>query len=246
MAVLPLTDATILVGGTNLTGQSNQTELKFEADELDGTTFGSGGWRSRVGGLRASALDVKGFFAAGDISLPDDALFANLGNSVPASVSPVAPAVGGLAYLLRGTRGRYKWGDQIGALLPFEASMDGDDPAARGVYGSAGVKTATGNGTGLNLGAIPAGSQLVVALHVIAVSGTTPTLTVTVQSDDANTFATPTTQATFTAVTGSGAGSAQYLLASPAATETWFRVNHTIGGTTPSFEFYVTVGIAPK
>ena len=104
------------------------------------------------------------------------------------------------------------------------------------------ARTASGTGTGLQLGAVPAGRRLYAALHVLSVAGTTPSITVTVESDDANTFASATTRLTFDAATA--AGGQVLRTTGDAITDTWFRVTWTISGTSPSFLFVVALGIA--
>lgn len=239
---LVLTDATILAGPTDLSGQSNEVALDMSADNLDATTFRSQGWRDRKTGLKSGNANVKGFWDAGTLALPDDQLFANLGARMPLTISPNAPVDGGLAYLLPVLQGSYKWGGQIGELLPFEAGVESDGLIARGVYGETGINTASGNGAAVNLGAVGPTQKLVAALHVISVAGTAaPTLTARIESDDLGSFATPVTRGTFAAATGL---TSEWLeIAPPGAGETWWRVSWTISGTTPSFLFYVAFGI---
>jgi hypothetical protein len=103
------------------------------------------------------------------------------------------------------------------------------------------ARTATGTGTGLEVGAVAAGARLYAALHVLSVSGTTPSLTARVESSADNTFAAPTTRLTFAAATAAG-GQALRTDGS-AITDTWWRVAWTVTGTTPSFMFAATLGI---
>lgn len=247
MTAFALVDATILAGSADLSGNSNEVGLETEADVLDATTFRSQGWRQRKAGHRSGSFSVKGLFEAGSLSLPDDSLFANLSRSsvLPVTVSPVSPAVGGVAYLLAAQQGSYKWGDQAGQLLPFEAAAQSAGMIARGAYAATGAKAVSGNGAGVNLGGVPAGSKLVAALHVVSVAGgAAPSITVRVESDDSQAFPSPTTRGTFTAATAVGG---QWLeIAAPALTETWWRVSWTITGTAPSFLIHAAFGIAAK
>jgi hypothetical protein len=104
------------------------------------------------------------------------------------------------------------------------------------------ARTATGNGTGVQIvGGVPAGQYLYAAIHVLSVSGTsTPTLTVKIQSDNGSGFPSATDIATFTAAT---ARTGEVVRAAGAITDDWFRVSYTISGTTPSFLFLVTLGV---
>jgi hypothetical protein len=51
VALQVLTNAKILAGQADLSGWSNKVSLDAEAEELDSTTFGTTGYKSKVGGL---------------------------------------------------------------------------------------------------------------------------------------------------------------------------------------------------
>ena len=67
------------------------------------------------------------------------------------------------------------------------------------------------------------------------------TFTASVQSDDAVGFPSPTTRLTFAAATAIGAQ--QLTLDGPIPTDTFWRINWTIAGTTPSVTALITLGI---
>jgi len=75
---------------------------------------------------------------------------------------------------------------------------------------------------------------------VIAASGTTPTLDVTIESDDAEGMASATTRLTFTQAT---ATTSEWQELAGAVTDDWWRAAWTIGGGSPSFTAVVVVGI---
>ncbi len=78
-------------------------------------------------------------------------------------------------------------------------------------------------------------------MHVVAASGTTPTLDMIVESDDNSGITSGVTRITFTQEVAVGA---QYATAvAGPITDDWWRVGWTIGGTGPSFTVIVTVGI---
>ena len=99
MAVFALTSATVLVGTTwtgtppggtavptgtittptDITDMVTSVEMSFESDELDHTSFASGGWRQKITGLATGnmSLTINQDFAA----LRGDALFG-LGGTV--------------------------------------------------------------------------------------------------------------------------------------------------------------------
>ncbi|SCL43268.1 hypothetical protein GA0074692_6797 [Micromonospora pallida] len=77
---------------------------------------------------------------------------------------------------------------------------------------------------------------------MLSIAGTaTPSVTVTIQSDDAAGMATPTDRLTFTAATVAGGQTLR--LAGP-ITDTYYRATWTVSGTTPSFLFVVALGLA--
>lgn len=83
-------------------------------------------------------------------------------------------------------------------------------------------------------------SDVLLAVHCSAASGTTPTLNVSLEeSNDGSSWS---------AVTGSGIAqltAAGNALAYATATKPYMRVTSTVGGTTPSFTFKATVLILP-
>lgn len=242
-----LTDVRQYLAGADLTGYSNKIMVGSEVEDLDKTTFASSGVHERVGGLFDTSVDIEGFWQAGDLSMPDDLFWANLGvATVPYTAVPTSGAVGSLAYLTRALQTSYKPGGEEGKLLGYTANIKGNQPAARGqiLHPQGTARTTTGNGTGVQVGAVSAVQRMYANLHVMSISGTgTPTITVKVQSSVDNTFASPTDRITFTAVT-TLTGQASSVLG--AVTDTWWRAVWTITGTNPSFLFAVSAGVGPK
>jgi hypothetical protein len=239
-----LTNVRCFAVGVDLTGVSNKLELSSEVEAKETTNHGSGGFKEVVGGLASAEISGEGQWEAGDVTKVDDASWAQLGGVGPWSVSANnAAAVGDLAYFTQALRCDHKIGDAVGEVAPWTASAKSSWPLVRGQFahppGTA--RTATGTGTGLNLGAVAVNKRLYAALHVLSVSGTTPSLTVRVESSADNTFASPTTRLTFTAATVVGGQALR--TAGTAVTDAWWRVAWTISGTTPSFLFAAALGI---
>jgi hypothetical protein len=69
----------------------------------------------------------------------------------------------------------------------------------------------------------------------VALAGTTPTIAVSIQTDDNSAFSSPTTIATGVTLSAAAAG-AKVVLPVPAdaTVERYLRVNYTLGGTTPT------------
>lgn len=242
-----LTDVRIYLETADLTGFSNKIDFGTSAADLDRTTFASGGWHERVGGLFDTAVAADGFYDVGDLTKPDDTLFANLGVTGTAlTVVPTAGTVGSLAYLCRILECDYKLGAPVGGLLAWTGTMKGNWPPVRGqiLHPQGTARTTTGNGTAVQLGAVSAAQKMYVCLHVMSIAGTaTPTITVAIQSNVDNTFGAPTTRLTFAADT---ALDGQALSLAGPVTDAWWRATWTISGTTPSFLFAVSAGVGPK
>ncbi|MFM9594036.1 hypothetical protein ACKI1O_32190 [Streptomyces scabiei] len=239
-----LTNVRCFAVGVDLTGVSNKIEISAEVEEKDSTNYASNGWGEVKGGLASAELTGEGQWEAGDPAKVDDASWSQLGGVGPWSVSANnAAAVGDLVYLTNAMRSAYKLGDAVGEVAPWTGTAKSSWPVARGQFahppGTA--RTATGTGTGLQLGAVAAGRRLYAALHVLSVAGTTPSITARVESSVDNTFASPTTRLTFSAANAIGG---QILRTDGTAiTDTWWRMAWTISGTTPSFLFAGALGI---
>lgn len=241
-----LVDVRMFFGGCDLTGYSNSVDLSATADEKDRTTFASSGNREVQAGLKGGAFTGGGFWEAGDLAKVDDTAWAEFaGTGTPVSIGPDTADVGDLAWLMKAMESEYKLGGQVGELNPYSVSASSREwPLARGVFlhpaGTA--RTSTGNGTAVQAGAVTAGRHVYAGLHVLSISGTsTPTITVKVQSDDNSGFSSATDRITFAAATAIGG---QYARAAGAITDDYWRATWTISGTSPSFLFVVSLGIA--
>lgn len=243
MSKFVLTNVRLFTGGVDLTSASNKVELTTKIEEKDVTNFASGGSKELLGGLGSAEFQSEGQWEVGDPSKIDDAAWAQLGSVGAWSVGPNGAAVGNLAYLTNALRCDYKLLDAVGEIAPWTSGGKSSWALARGQFahppGTA--RTATGTGTALQVGAVAAGKRLYAALHVLSVSGTTPSLTARVESSVDNTFASPTTRLTFNAA--AVAGGQIMRTAGTAITDTWWRVAWTITGTTPSFLFASSLGI---
>ncbi|MEV0963261.1 hypothetical protein AB0J25_11845 [Streptomyces sp. NPDC049910] len=230
--------------GADLTGASNKIEIASELEDKDATNYGSAGWKEVLGGLGSAEIAGEGQWEAGDPGKVDDAAWAQLGGQGPYTTCPEDASVSSLAYLVRGMRGDYALGDAVGEVAPWSSTVKSSWPLVRGqiAHPPGTARTSTGTGTVLDLGGITAGKRLYAALHVLSVAGTgTPTITASIESDDAAGMASPTTRLTFAAATA--AGGEILRTDGTAITDTHYRVAWTISGTSPSFMFVVSLGI---
>lgn len=242
MSTHVLTDAKLWLHDVAVTDLANTLELSTSRESLDNTRFGRSARTMRVG-LFTVSVSASGF---ADMTTYDADLFDIYDTSTigPISVSATG-GDGDIAYTTKAlTTQLQPLGGSVGDLSALSVQADGSGgvrPVRGTILHAEAAKTATGVGTGRQLGAVSATQTVFGALHVVAASGTLPTLDVVIQSDDANTFLTPTTRLTFTQATGK---TGQFVSAAGAITDTWWRVSFTIGGTTPSFTFAAIVGIA--
>lgn len=248
MAKFVMHNTRIFAGAADLTSVSNKVELASEVEEKEVTAFnpveGQPAWKEVIAGLASTKISAEGQWEALDATKVDNESWAGLGSLGAWTICPTAASAGNLAYLTNALRGSYEVGGTPGDVAPWKAEASGTWPLVRGLslHSPGTARTATGSATAVQHVAVPAGKQLYAALHVLSVAGTgTPSLTVTVESDDAAGFTSPATRLSFTAATAVGS---QILRAAGPITDTYYRVSYTISGTTPSFLFMVSVGVA--
>lgn len=244
MAKFILKNVRLFAAGADLTTVNNQVQLQAEAESKPTTAFVPTGdvWHEEISGIKSTSLTGAGQWEAGDASLVDDMAWSTQGTVVPISVCPATAADGSLAWLSQFNRTQYQLLGQVGEVAPWSLTAQGAWPLVRGaVLHGPTARTSSGTGTSVQLGAVPSGQRLYVALHVFSVSGTTPSLTVAIQSDNATGFPSAATVTTLTAATAIGS---QITRVAGPITDDWFRVSYTISGTSPSFLFAVTAGIA--
>ena len=242
MAKQVLKNLGLYYGSLALASQINQVALEATAPEVDVATFDSNGWSDTVAGLLKASLRFDGFW---DATEPDASAFDQISKADwPATVVKPAgtvPAVGDVAYFLLASEFSYTLGGTVGAASRLSLALTGAGALLRGrVADYQAPATATGNGTGYQLGAVTASQRLYYAVHVVGASGTLPTLDLVIESDDADTFGSATTRVTVAQFTDEG--TAYGSVAGP-ITDTCWRVTRTLGGTSPEFTYLVALAI---
>jgi len=237
MSMTVLRDVDLLFDAYRLRGAMNAVALNDACALEDATAFGDTG-RRRLAGLFSPGVDMEGYYE----SVNDAVLQANLGVvNVPVMVAPEGSADGALAFFFRAAEAEYNFFGPVGKVNPFRVSALGSDGArlVRGTIMHNTTRTATGQGTARQLGAVGATQKLYAALHVLSASAG-DTLDVVAASDDAQGFTTGAARVTFAQMSAIGS---QFLSVPGAITDDWWRVEWTIGGVSPSFEFVVVLGI---
>ena len=250
MATFALNDVDILAGSSTaavrLSCFASQVQLETTVAEVDATTFCSSGWTVPIAGRRSTMLTASGptdmaTATASQQSAVDEVLAVTNGTEYVLSVIPMGSSVGAVGYFTTGLlMARSILQGSAGELATHTASFGGNRPVIRGTVDTASTITSTGSSAGAQLGAVSATQKVWAAVHFLTAGGTTPSITVKVQSDNNSGFTSPTDRITFTAATAKGA---QFLSAAGAITDDYWRATWTVSGTSPSFETRVLIGI---
>lgn len=237
-------DVKIYSGGYDISGALNELELSYEFDEVEVKHYGQQ-CRYAVPGLPKLAFNLQGnAYSSATPAGVEDVLRGRIAQGdVPMTFCPLTGAAGEAGYFAKTLELSYKAGAAVGEMYVFTAAGVGENvPLLRGTVMENGAKTTTGSGTARQLGAVSSVQKLYACLHVIDVSGATPTLDLIIESDDAEGFASPVTRATFAQASAIGA---QYPTpVDGPITDTWWRAKWTIGGSgSPSFTIALCVGI---
>ena len=239
MAAFILKDAKILYGGFDISGILNSVALNHQSELQDGSTFAQQ-TRVNIPGVMNSSIEVGGFFD----DVLDPLLFEGVGQPITsieaASVSPDGGAAGDVSYSMEVDVANFSPGASYGEIFAFSTTLQGNGPLIRGTLLENALKSSTAVGTGQDIGTLLSTEGLWAALHVTAVTGTSPTLDLLIESDVSG-FSSPTTRITFAQMVAIGS---QFLnVDGPITPDDLFRANWTIGGTSsPSFQIFVTVG----
>lgn len=246
MAAQTFLQALIGVGPYDISAASGEVQMsprKVVTKEVP--NFAGGGFMHRAVGVREAAFKVAGWsdFAADAIGQRFDD--ASLGTQQLAYVAVPGTAAGDPCEFVRGSVSALSmWGGKIGDASPFMLEIEPDAAAVTGLLAAPlAARTATGNGSAVAAVGPTATQRVYAALQVVAASGTTPSVTVKIQSAPASNFASPTDRITFTAATAAGWQFSSTALGE--ITDGHWRATWTISGTTPSLTFAVMFGIAP-
>ena len=229
-----LSNARIWYDGVTLSSQANSVQVDASADALEDTVF-TDTYRSRIAGLKDSAIQVSGFFN----STEDKELFEGLANAKPLLTASGA-TVGDPAYMLNSHLTTYTPIEgSVGEVLGFGLQGQSTGPLVRGFLAFNGTSTGLEDGTAIQLGAVSATQSFFAALHLTSLTGTD--IEITIGSDDAQGF--PSAATVGSVQTLSTASPSAWMTAAGAITDDWFRVSVT-GGTFTSATFAVGFGVA--
>lgn len=240
MAALSLLDVQAYVHSHDFTCDSNQAQVDMTVAALDGSTFCSNGWTDLVPGVKSVSLSLAGFWQASADSV-DASGYADLG--VINRTITLAPnkVDGSVAYLFRAGHFSYSLLGTHGELAPFNLSANGTSGVGvvrgRLAVAKAEVTTTGAIGTDVTLPALGATDTAYASLHLLGTAGTT--ITVVLESDADDTFASATTRATFGPLTATGGNWASV---AGAVTDTSWRFRVT--AITGTWQVAAAVGVA--
>lgn len=116
MAKFVVTEPVIVFAGSTVTSSCASVTISVEADDVETTSFGTNGWRTRVGGLKSGTVDFEFHqdMAAGAI---DELVWSNLGGTAAVSVRPGGTAVVG------GSNPEYRFDVLVQQASPIDSAV---------------------------------------------------------------------------------------------------------------------------
>ena len=234
--------ADILLDEFDFSGLTNEVELAVNNGLADVTAFldtdatfveGKAGWRATVNGL----WDGTGGY--------DAEMFTDLtATSRRLGIWPDTAAAGKRGWEGSTIVGRQPRVAPVADAVALNVDWIGDSPimAAWSLMNANNLNSTT-TGTAYNAGAAAAGETIVGVLRITEVGGAgANTLDVTIQSDDAEGFVSPTTRLTFTQV--GTVVTFEMQSAAGAVADTWWRAVATYAGAgSRTYDVVVTFGI---
>lgn len=240
-----LTQSAIWAAGMDLSGTANKGTLDVDVDDIDTTTFGSGGYKEHTAGLKDAGAAIAGFIELGAGSVEQYAFESISLTAQPVSLTPVAAVAeaaqeGDRCFLFTGAQFNYSAPFQVGTAWPYTMTVKSSGLIAPVFRGQVATPKTAIVGTEisgvLDLGAGAAGADLAVCVHLFSIDA--GSIDVLVETDDNVGMASAITAATVTADT-------QYRGAATLESgeaERYVRMTTTLEGGATAATFAVTVG----
>jgi hypothetical protein len=230
-------DTVFLHDQYNLTSSLDSASIDRSIAVLDTTVFGLDS-RTYTPGQKDGSISVEGFADPAAAGI-DTILTNSFGSASTVVTVSLGQTAGSNAYLMDAIENQYATTSSVTELVritgEYTAAQDGVDAGV--LLLPVTTATASANGATYDRGSgVTTSSGAVAILHVTAVSGTSPTLDMTVQTDDNSSFTSPLSLITFVQSTAITSQRIETAL----STQQYVRLNYTIGGTDPSFTFAVS------
>ena len=247
MAEEVLKDCKLLVGGYDISGNSNSITVTVSADVLDKTAFGSS-FRKRKHGLKNFEMTGSGFWdsSTGPADRTcgfDTRLFNDIGGS--SQVLTIAEGTtNSKAILTRGVGASYSPGGSVGELIGFDFAAQGNGVVAFGKLARAStMKGSSGDGRAVYLGtATTSSKKLYAALHVI--KGCTKaghTVDIHIEADQTSAFGSPTTWLDFAQCKTTHHHS-KWASTKASTDNDWYRVSWVASTAAAKIRAFVSIG----
>lgn len=231
----------VLWDGYNLSSQLTRFALELATAAVPDTTLGDD-TQSNAPGLQSGQLQVEGIYKT---TAYDAALNSTFGSANKLISVLRNSTEGSRAWFMKAMHASYEpIKGQQGEIAGFSAmALPSKSRIHRGnlLFNQSGLSS-SGSGTAQELGAVASTQQVVAGLHILAIDDNAgDTIDVVIESDAADDFSgSETTRITFDQMTDIGS---QYKTLSGTITDTWWRTDYTIAGSTPSFLAVVTMAI---
>lgn len=116
MAKFVMKDPVVVIGASTVSASCASATISLEADDVETTSFGDAGFRTRIGGLKGGSVDFEFHqdFGAGGI---DGILFPLLGGTVAIKIRPGGTSVVGT------TNPEYRFDALVTTYSPMDSAV---------------------------------------------------------------------------------------------------------------------------
>ena len=247
MGEFVLTNVQVFMGSFDYSGYGNTLDMNYGAEMIDVTTFNVG-FRKRLPSFEVFDGTLNGFLDDETTGAVDTEIESRVSEAAePMGIIFGTGAIGDPTYLSNSIVGTYNLGGgAVGEAGTFSFEFANQGTGAKLVQGytmAYGQKTATGNESGVQAGAVDyttSGQKAYAAIHVVSWDGTTTSVDAKIVSDDTNTFPTATDRITFTQLTAVGS---EFKTLAADVTDDWWRAEITLAGASPDVTLMISFGI---
>ena len=251
MARITAKSAGLLVDEFDFSGVSNSMDLSFTEGPADVTAFADTDM-TYVQGKPGFTFDVSGLWSTASPNY-DGEMFTDLtATNRRVGIYPGGLTDGNVGYEGATNISASPRVSTIGDAIACNVSWQGASAPFRSRIIDASTKTCNGStvvatGTGYNLGTIAATNTIIGVWRMVELGGSgTNTIALEIQSENNDSWGSPTTQINFGTVTQSTGANGTHIVTTataPAGVESWWRVKIQTSGTgSRTFKNYVSFG----
>lgn len=231
--------AKLYLAGADVSSAFSSVSVARTRDTAETSGLGATA-KSYISGLTDATISAEGMFESGSAGLSDDVIDTMLASANKSAFILAAQgdtAAGDSALVGKIDETSYEITSPVDGVTATTLEFQTTDGAASGkILANKAARSATADGTAIDNGAATS-NGLIAVLQVFAISGGTPSITVSVEhSADAVTYV---SLGSFTAVTS---GTSAQTIVTSSTVNRYVRATWTITGTTPSATFAVAFG----